>query len=49
VKKLLLAGMLAVPLMASVAWADCLRDDPYYGALTGTMRLRPRLTRRRLL
>ena len=30
VKKLMLAGMLAVPLMASVAWADCLKDDPYY-------------------
>ena len=29
-KKLMLAGMLAVPLMASVAWADCLKDDPYY-------------------
>ena len=26
----MLAGMLAVPLMASVAWADCLKDDPYY-------------------
>jgi hypothetical protein len=30
VKKLMLAGMLAVPLVASVAWADCLKDDPYY-------------------
>jgi hypothetical protein len=30
VKKPMLAGMLAVPLMASVAWADCLKDDPYY-------------------
>ena len=30
VKKLMLAGMLAVPQMASVAWADCLKDDPYY-------------------
>ena len=30
VKKLMLAGMLAVSLVASVAWADCLKDDPYY-------------------
>ena len=30
VNKLMLAGMLAVPPMASVAWADCLKDDPYY-------------------
>ena len=29
-KKQMLAGMLAVPLVASVAWADCLKDDPYY-------------------
>ena len=26
----MLAGIFAVPLMASVAWADCLKDDPYY-------------------
>ena len=29
-KKLMLPGMLAVSLVATVAWADCLKDDPYY-------------------
>jgi hypothetical protein len=30
VKKPMLAGMLAVLLTVSIAWADCLKDDPYY-------------------